>query len=112
MPDQVKTTPEEVEQRVPVHYDTRLPKLTLLQRTLIPIIGFVVWLVIRLLGPTIRFEVLGGQKSGARLPARSAAEYFCVLAPLHYPVRLVFSESQWRADEHYEFRRPVDAPRD
>jgi hypothetical protein len=64
MPDQVKTTPEEAEARVPVHYDTRLPKLTLLQRTLIPIIGWAVWFVIRVLGPTIRFEVLGGQKAG------------------------------------------------
>ncbi len=64
MSDQVKTTPEEAEQRVPVHYDTRLPKLTFLQRTLIPIIGWVVWFVIRMLGPTIRFEVLGGQKAG------------------------------------------------
>ena len=64
MTDQVKTPPEQEEQRVPVHYDTRLPKLTLLQRAMIPVIGWVVWFVIRLLGPTIRFEVLGGQKAG------------------------------------------------
>src|ERR1700692_3109780 len=64
MPEQVKTPPGQEEQRVVVHYDTRLPKLTLLQRALIPIIGWVVWAVIRLLGPTIRFEVLGGQKAG------------------------------------------------
>ncbi len=32
--------------------------------SLIPIIGWVVWAVIRVLGPTIRFEVLGGQKAG------------------------------------------------
>src|ERR1700680_4878880 len=64
MPEQVKTPPAEEEQRLVVHYDTRLPKLTLFQRALIPIIGWVVWAVIRLLGPTIRFEVLGGQKAG------------------------------------------------
>ena len=60
----MKTSPEEEEQRLLVHYDTRLPKLTLFQRALIPIIGWVVWFVIRLLGPTIRFEVLGGRKAG------------------------------------------------
>ena len=64
MTDQVKTPPEQEEPRIPVHYDTRLPKLTFLQRALIPIIGWMVWFVIRLLGPTIRFEVLGGQKAG------------------------------------------------
>ena len=64
MPEQVKTPPVQEEQRLVVHYDTRLPKLTLLQRALIPIIGWVVWAVIRLLGPTIRFEVVGGKNSG------------------------------------------------
>ncbi len=64
MPEQVKKPPEQEEQRLLVHYDTRLPKLTLAQRALIPIIGWVVWAVIRLLGPTIRFEVVGGQKAG------------------------------------------------
>ena len=64
MPEQVKTPPVGEEKRPTVHYDTRLPKLTLLQRALIPVIGWVVWAVIRLLGPTIRFEVLGGQNAG------------------------------------------------
>ncbi len=64
MPEQVKTPPGQEEPRVVVHYDTRLPKLSLLQRALIPMIGWIVWAVIRLLGPTIRFEVLGGQKAG------------------------------------------------
>lgn len=64
MSEQVKTPPGQEEERLTVHYDTRPPKLTLLQRALIPIIGWVVWAVIRLLGPTIRFEVLGGQKAG------------------------------------------------
>jgi lysophospholipid acyltransferase (LPLAT)-like uncharacterized protein len=64
MPEQVKTPPGEEEPSLLVHYDTRLPKLTLLQRASIPVIGWVVWAVIRLLGPTIRFEVLGGEKAG------------------------------------------------
>jgi lysophospholipid acyltransferase (LPLAT)-like uncharacterized protein len=64
MPEQIKTPPGQEEPCLVVHYDTRLPKLTFLQRALIPIIGWVVWCVIRLLGPTIRFEVLGGQKAG------------------------------------------------
>jgi hypothetical protein len=64
MTEEVKTQPGENEQRVIVHYDTRLPKLTFLQRILIPMIGWAVWAVIRILGPTIRFEVLGGQKAG------------------------------------------------
>src|ERR1700733_6847133 len=64
MPEQITTPPGEEKQRVVVHYDTRLPKLTLLQCALIPLIGWVVWAVIRILGPTIRFEILGGQKAG------------------------------------------------
>jgi lysophospholipid acyltransferase (LPLAT)-like uncharacterized protein len=63
MPEQVKT-PSPEEQRLLVHYDTRLPKLTFLQRLLIPILGWTVWAAIRVLGPTIRYEVVGGQKAG------------------------------------------------
>jgi lysophospholipid acyltransferase (LPLAT)-like uncharacterized protein len=63
MAEQTKT-PVTEEEKVPVHYDTRLPKLTFLQRAQIPIIGWVVWAVIRVLGPTIRFEVLGGRDMG------------------------------------------------
>jgi len=64
MPEQVKTPPEQDQERLLVHYDTRLPKLTFFQRALIPIIGWTVWAVIRVLGPTIRFEVVGGQSAG------------------------------------------------
>jgi lysophospholipid acyltransferase (LPLAT)-like uncharacterized protein len=64
MTDQAKTPTPQEEHRPQVHYDTRLPKLTFLQRLLIPIIGFVVWTVIRVLGPTMRFEVLGGKQAG------------------------------------------------
>ncbi len=65
MTEQSKTTPpQQQDQPLLVHYDTRLPKLTFLQRRLIPVIGWAVWAVIRVLGPTIRFEVLGGQSAG------------------------------------------------
>src|SRR5580692_11118529 len=64
VPEQVKTPPERREEHVVIHYDTRLPKLTLSQRALIPIIGWAVWAVIRVLGPTIQFEIIGGQKAG------------------------------------------------
>jgi len=57
MTEQTKTPPDVKEQTVIAHYDTRLPKLSLMQRIQIPIIGWVVWAVIRILGPTLRFEV-------------------------------------------------------
>jgi lysophospholipid acyltransferase (LPLAT)-like uncharacterized protein len=44
---------------VSVHYDTRLPQLPWSRRIQIPIIAALVYSVIRLLGPTLRFEVLG-----------------------------------------------------
>jgi lysophospholipid acyltransferase (LPLAT)-like uncharacterized protein len=64
MPEQVKTPPGRDEEPLVVHFDTRLPKLSLRQRMLIPVIGWAVWAMIRVLGPTIRFEVLGGQNAG------------------------------------------------
>jgi lysophospholipid acyltransferase (LPLAT)-like uncharacterized protein len=47
------------EREVSVHYDTRLPQLPWSRRLQIPIIARVVYSVIRVLGPTLRFEVLG-----------------------------------------------------
>src|SRR5215470_1236185 len=41
------------------HYDTRLPRLPWSRRIQIPIIAAAVYSVIRVLGPTLRFEVLG-----------------------------------------------------
>jgi len=55
---------EQVQDRVLVHYDTRLPQLSRWQRMQIPVIAWAVLAVIRMLGPTLRFEVLGGQKIG------------------------------------------------
>ena len=64
MSEELKTEPVSREEQLLVHYDTRPPKLTPLQRALVPIIGWVVWALIRVLGPTIRFEVIGGKKAG------------------------------------------------
>src|ERR1700757_2142481 len=44
---------------VGVHYDTRLPQLPWSRRIQIPIIAALVYSVIRVLGPPLRFEVLG-----------------------------------------------------
>lgn len=48
---------------VTAHYDTRLPKLRWSRRIQIPIIAAAVYTVIRILGPTLRFEVLGRQRA-------------------------------------------------
>src|SRR5690242_7213215 len=44
-----------------VHYDTRLPELPWSRRIQVPVIAAVVYSVTRLLGPTLRYEVLGWQ---------------------------------------------------
>ena len=46
---------------VSIHYDTRLPELKWSRRIQIPIIAALVYSVIRTLGPTLRYEVLGWQ---------------------------------------------------
>jgi lysophospholipid acyltransferase (LPLAT)-like uncharacterized protein len=45
--------------QVGAHYDVRLPDLPWSRRIQIPIIAAIVYAVIRMLGPTLRFEVLG-----------------------------------------------------
>lgn len=44
-----------------VHYDTGLPDLPWSRRIQIPLIAAVVYSVIRILGPTLRYEILGWQ---------------------------------------------------
>jgi lysophospholipid acyltransferase (LPLAT)-like uncharacterized protein len=44
---------------VSAHYDIRLPKLPWSRRIQIPILAGIVYTVIRVLGPTLRFEVIG-----------------------------------------------------
>lgn len=50
---------QEQRESVNTHYDTRLPKLNWSRRIQIPIIAALVYSVIRTLGPTLRYEVLG-----------------------------------------------------
>jgi lysophospholipid acyltransferase (LPLAT)-like uncharacterized protein len=53
---------EEAHESISAHYDTRLPTLPWQRRIQIPIIAAVVYSVIRTIGPTLRYEVLGGEK--------------------------------------------------
>lgn len=50
---------EGAEAAVSPHYDVRLPKLPWHRRIQIPMIAAVVYSIIRVLGPTLRYEVLG-----------------------------------------------------
>ena len=52
------------------HYDTRLPELPWTRRAQIPLIAAVVYSVIRSLGPTLRYEVLGWQHAERVYTAR------------------------------------------
>ncbi len=56
----------ESEPAVGAHYDTRLPDLPWTRRIQIPIIAALVYTVIRILGPTLRFETLGHARSAQR----------------------------------------------
>src|SRR5207244_4098249 len=61
MLDPLTFTEERDEQPLVVHYDTRLPQLTRWQRAQIPLIASAGYWLVRSLGPTLRFEVLGWQ---------------------------------------------------
>jgi lysophospholipid acyltransferase (LPLAT)-like uncharacterized protein len=60
LPDAVESRAPETES-VNTHYDTRLPALPWSRRIQIPLIAGAVYGVIRTLGPTLRYEVLGWQ---------------------------------------------------
>jgi len=70
---------EEKQEPVSAHYDTRLPTLPWHRRIQIPIIAALVYSVIRTLGPTLRFEVLGR----ARVEKVWAAKQPCIWAFWH-----------------------------
>jgi lysophospholipid acyltransferase (LPLAT)-like uncharacterized protein len=53
----------EMDESVGVHYDTRLPELPWSRRVEIPLIAAAVYSLIRVLGPTLRYEVLGWQRA-------------------------------------------------
>jgi lysophospholipid acyltransferase (LPLAT)-like uncharacterized protein len=50
---------DETQEAISPHYDTRLPQLPWHRRIQIPFIAAAVYSIIRVLGPTLRFEVLG-----------------------------------------------------
>jgi lysophospholipid acyltransferase (LPLAT)-like uncharacterized protein len=58
--DSAEKTPTE---SISTHYDTRLPDLPWSRRIQIPFIAAAVYSVIRFLGPTLRYEVLGWQNA-------------------------------------------------
>ena len=76
---------------VNVHYDTRLPKLKWSRRIQIPIIAAAVYSVIRVLGPTLRFEVLGWQHA----ERTHASGKRCVFAFWH---RVIIPVVWWARD--------------
>src|SRR5437879_3844617 len=59
----VDTAKKSEHEPVSVHYDTRLPDLPWSRRVQIPVIAAAVYSVIRMLGPTLRYEVLGWQRA-------------------------------------------------
>jgi lysophospholipid acyltransferase (LPLAT)-like uncharacterized protein len=64
---------------VNLHYDTRLPRLPWSRRIQIPIIAAAVYTVIRALGPTLRYEVLGHQ----HIERANSSGQRCILAFWH-----------------------------
>ena len=70
---------QESEAAVSAHYDTRLPNLPWSRRIQIPIIAALVYSVIRVLGPTLRFETAGR----ARVDEFLAKDEPCIWAFWH-----------------------------
>jgi hypothetical protein len=60
-PEDTAKAEAEQEQRISAHYDTRLPELSRWRQMQIPVIGAVVYGVSAALGPTVRYEAVGGQ---------------------------------------------------
>ena len=60
----------EEQESVNAHYDVRLPKLPWHRRIQIPIIAAIVFSVIRVLGPTLRFEMIGWRHVEERWAAK------------------------------------------
>ena len=70
---------DQAQEPVSPHYDVRLPQLPWHRRIQIPIIAAVVYSIIKILGPTLRFEVLGR----ARVERIWAAKQPCIWAFWH-----------------------------
>jgi lysophospholipid acyltransferase (LPLAT)-like uncharacterized protein len=87
-PDAAGTSVSEPE-TVNTHYDVRLPALPWSRRIQIPLIAAVVYSAIRLLGPTLRYEVLGWQN----VEGVYARKQRCIFAFWH---RVIIPVVWWR----------------
>ncbi len=86
-----RTQESDASEAVNVHYDTRLPQLKWSRRIQIPIIAAAVYSVIRTLGPTLRYEVLGWQHAERTYASRKR----CIFAFWH---RVIIPISWWARD--------------
>jgi lysophospholipid acyltransferase (LPLAT)-like uncharacterized protein len=97
-------------------YDTRLPQLSRWRRMQIPVIAAAVIAVIRVLGPTLRFEELGmhhyRQSRAQGVPVVSAFWHRCIIAATWYwrhrgvvVMNTTNFDGQWtrRVIEHFGF---------
>jgi len=84
----VDTTKKSGQEPVSVHYDTRPPDLPWSRRMQIPVIASAVYSVIRTLGPTLRYEVLGWQHAEQVYAARK----HCIWAFWH---RVIIPVAWW-----------------
>src|SRR5579871_5875766 len=93
MPDKgaPRATESDASEAMNVHYDTRLPKLQWSRRIQIPIIAAAVYSVIRTLGPTLRYEVLGWQNAERTYASKKR----CIFAFWH---RVILPISWWARD--------------
>jgi len=70
--------------RISIFYDTRPPELSAWRRMQIPVIGLLAHALVRLIGPTLRFEVVGGanypKSCNPREPAIIAFWHRCIFA--------------------------------
>jgi len=85
----VEATKKSEQEPVNAHYDTRLPDLPWSRRVQIPIIAAAVYSVIRTLGPTLRYEVLGWQHAERVYAAKKQ----CIWAFWH---RVIIPVAWWR----------------
>jgi lysophospholipid acyltransferase (LPLAT)-like uncharacterized protein len=88
MVEAAKSAEEREKQPLNVHYDTRLPKLTRWQKLQIPLIGAAGYWLVRTLGPTLLFEVLGWEHAERIYAARRR----CIFAFWH---RSIFPILWW-----------------
>lgn len=88
MNETAKSDVEPAEQKVLSHYDTRPPQLSFSRRAQVPVIAATALTLLRLLGPTLRFDVIG-QPNVVRVHESGRR---CILAFWH---RGILSATWW-----------------